>query len=89
MTGVRRAVSSPAARPFVRLGVAVSRSLLIDLLAGEDPAEVDAARDLFVRLAARFSSDERHGASKPGNWHDRRGGGVVWNSGKRGGSPPI
>jgi len=96
MTGVWRAVSSPEARPFVRLffevfalaargeapvpaglttgwlddaeragerlgiatdraalrlGVAVARGLLIDLLAGEDPDEVDAAHDLFVRLA--------------------------------------
>ncbi|MFC7534539.1 TetR/AcrR family transcriptional regulator [Actinoplanes sp. GCM10030250] len=98
MTGVWRAVSSPEARPFVRLffevfalaargaapgppglttswladaekagerlgvetdpamlrlGVAVSRGLLIDLLAGEDPGEVDAAHDLFVRLAGQ------------------------------------
>ncbi|WP_221321485.1 TetR/AcrR family transcriptional regulator [Actinoplanes sp. L3-i22] len=96
MTGVWRAVSSPEARPFVRLffellaarpaapgtggltagwladaakagerlgvttdpamlrlGVAVSRGLLIDLLAGDDPGEVDAAHDLFVRLAGR------------------------------------
>lgn len=36
---------------MLRLGVAVTRGLLIDLLAGEDPAEVDAAHDLFVRLA--------------------------------------
>ncbi|GAA4608203.1 AcrR family transcriptional regulator [Actinoplanes octamycinicus] len=96
MNGVWQAVSSPEARPFVRLffevfalatrgaapvpagltaswlddagraaerlgvapdrvasrlGVAVSRGLLIDLLAGEDPDEVDAAHALFVRLA--------------------------------------
>ncbi|MEU4242881.1 TetR/AcrR family transcriptional regulator [Actinoplanes sp. NPDC026619] len=38
-------------RAMARLGVAVSRGLLMDLLAGEDPAEVDAAHDLFVRLA--------------------------------------
>ena len=38
-------------RAALRLGVAVTRGLLIDLLAGEDPAEVDAAHDLFVRLA--------------------------------------
>ncbi|WIM92469.1 TetR/AcrR family transcriptional regulator [Actinoplanes oblitus] len=38
-------------RAALRLGVAVSRGLLIDLLAGEDPAEVDAAHDLFVHLA--------------------------------------
>ncbi|GAA2640066.1 TetR family transcriptional regulator [Paractinoplanes durhamensis] len=39
-------------RAALRLGVAVSRGLLMDLLAGEDPAEVDAAHALFVRLAA-------------------------------------
>ena len=38
-------------RATLRLGVAVNRGLLIDLLAGEDPDEVDAAHDLFVRLA--------------------------------------
>jgi AcrR family transcriptional regulator len=38
-------------RALSRLGVAVSRGLLMDLLAGEDPAQVDAAHDLFVRLA--------------------------------------
>jgi AcrR family transcriptional regulator len=101
MTGVWRAVSSPEARPFVRLffevlalaargagpvppgltagwlddaqragqrmgvatdpamlrlGVAVSRGLLIDLLAGEDPGEVDAAHDLFVQLAGNSAA---------------------------------
>ncbi|MBG0566385.1 TetR family transcriptional regulator [Actinoplanes aureus] len=40
-------------RAALRLGVAVARGLLIDLLAGEDPAEVDAAHDLFVQLAGR------------------------------------
>ncbi|MBO3742679.1 TetR/AcrR family transcriptional regulator [Actinoplanes flavus] len=100
MTDVWRAVSSPEARPFVRLffevfslttrgaapgpaaltaswlddaekagqrlgittdramarlGVAVARGLLMDLLAGEDPAEVDAAHELFVRLAGQAS----------------------------------
>jgi AcrR family transcriptional regulator len=38
-------------RAALRLGVAVTRGLLIDLLAGADPAEVDAAHELFVRLA--------------------------------------
>ncbi len=36
---------------MLRLGVAVVRGLLIDLLTGEDPAEVQAAHELFVRLA--------------------------------------
>jgi hypothetical protein len=38
-------------RALLRFGLAVSRGLLMDLVAGEDPAEVDAAHDLFVRLA--------------------------------------
>ncbi|GIF13628.1 TetR/AcrR family transcriptional regulator [Actinoplanes teichomyceticus] len=37
-------------RAALRLGVAVTRGLLVDLLAGEDPAEVDAAHHLFVEL---------------------------------------
>jgi AcrR family transcriptional regulator len=36
---------------MLRLGVAVSRGLLLDLLAGATKEEVDAAHDLFVRLA--------------------------------------
>ncbi|MFF5233316.1 TetR family transcriptional regulator [Dactylosporangium sp. NPDC000521] len=39
-------------RASLRLGIAVTRGLLVDLLAGEDPAEVDAAYDLFIRLTA-------------------------------------
>jgi AcrR family transcriptional regulator len=106
MTGVWQAVSSPEARPFVRLffevfalaargaapgltglttswlddaeraaerlgvaadraalrlGVAVTRGLLIDLLAGEDPGEVDAAYNLFVRLAGETGLDRAGG----------------------------
>jgi AcrR family transcriptional regulator len=37
-------------RVAMRLGVAVSRGLLLDLLAGAEPAEVTAAYELFVRL---------------------------------------
>jgi AcrR family transcriptional regulator len=40
--------SDPA---MLRLGVAVSRGLLLDLLAGATEEEVNAAHDLFVRLA--------------------------------------
>jgi hypothetical protein len=36
----------------LRLGVAVSRGLLLDLPAGAPPAEVTAAHDLFVELTA-------------------------------------
>jgi AcrR family transcriptional regulator len=46
-------------RAALRLGVAVTRGLLIDLLAGEDPDEVDAAHDLFVRLAGEASPPGR------------------------------
>ena len=38
-------------RAMFRLGVAVSRGLLLDLLAGATIEEVTAAHDLFVRLA--------------------------------------
>lgn len=41
-------------RAALRLGVAVSRGLLLDLLAGADHAEVTAAHDLFVRLAEDY-----------------------------------
>jgi AcrR family transcriptional regulator len=36
---------------MLRLGVAVSRGLLLDLLAGATEEEVNAAHDLFVRIA--------------------------------------
>ena len=39
-----------ADRAALRLGVAVTRGLLLDLLAGAPKEEVDAAYDLFVRL---------------------------------------
>jgi AcrR family transcriptional regulator len=45
-----------ADRAMLRLGVAVSRGLLMDLLAGDDPAEVDAAHELFVLLAEQASA---------------------------------
>jgi AcrR family transcriptional regulator len=39
-------------RALLRLGVAATRGLLLDLLAGADYEEVTAAHELFVRLAA-------------------------------------
>jgi AcrR family transcriptional regulator len=39
-----------ADRTAVRLGVATTRGLLLDLLAGADPDEVDAAYRLFIEL---------------------------------------
>ena len=41
------------ARAFARLGIAVTRGLLLDLLATEDRAGVDAAMDLWIALNAR------------------------------------
>ncbi len=35
----------------IRLGVAVTRGLLLELLAGADPEAVDASHDLFIRYA--------------------------------------
>lgn len=40
----------PAAAAELRLGVAVTRGLLLDLVAGADPAEVDAAYGRFVEV---------------------------------------
>jgi AcrR family transcriptional regulator len=40
-----------------RLGVAVSRGLLLDLLAGADKAEADAAYDLFVRMSGQAAAE--------------------------------
>jgi AcrR family transcriptional regulator len=49
-------------RAALRLGVAVTRGLLLDLLAGDDYDEVTAAHDLFVRLAeAHNAAGEREG----------------------------
>jgi hypothetical protein len=42
-----------ADRTAMRLGVAVSRGLLLDLLAGAPKDEVDEAYELFVRLYER------------------------------------
>lgn len=42
----------------MRLGVAVSRGLLLDLLAGAPKAEVDAAHDLFVQLYQDRAEEE-------------------------------
>ncbi len=41
------------ARTFARLGVAVTRGLLLDLLATKDRAAVDAAMDLWISLNTR------------------------------------
>jgi hypothetical protein len=43
-------VGMPVDRAALRLGVAVSRGLLLDLLAGAPREEVDEAYEVFVRL---------------------------------------
>jgi AcrR family transcriptional regulator len=47
-------VPSDEARAFARLGVAVTRGLLLDLLATEDRAAVDAAMEQWISLNARY-----------------------------------
>jgi AcrR family transcriptional regulator len=47
-------VPSDDARPFARLGVAVTRGLLLDLLATEDHAGVAAAMEHWITLNARY-----------------------------------
>lgn len=44
-----RGVDGPRAAPLARLGLAVTRGLLLDLIATGDGDGVDAAMDLFVR----------------------------------------
>lgn len=43
----------PVDSRMARLGVAVSRGLLMDLLAGADPAEVAAAHEMFVEFVSQ------------------------------------
>ncbi len=45
-----RQLGLPVDRDALRLGVAASRGLLLELLAGADPAAADASYRLFVRL---------------------------------------
>ena len=45
----------PVDRRTIRLGVAVARGLLIDLLAGADPDEVSAAHELFIDMVESVS----------------------------------
>jgi AcrR family transcriptional regulator len=52
-TTATEAMGLPVDRAALRLGVAVSRGLLLDLLAGAPREEVDEAYELFVRLYER------------------------------------
>jgi AcrR family transcriptional regulator len=53
---VARRLGVPVDPAAVRLGVAVSRGLLLDLVAGADPADVDASYRLFIELWRRSSA---------------------------------
>jgi AcrR family transcriptional regulator len=52
----------PAARAHARLGVAVTRGLLLDLLATRDRAGVDAAMDAFIELYETSLAQPTRGA---------------------------
>jgi AcrR family transcriptional regulator len=56
MTAAGR-MEMPADPTAMRLGVAVSRGLLLDLLAGAPRAEVDAAYEMFVELYRRSTTE--------------------------------
>jgi AcrR family transcriptional regulator len=47
-------VGAPEDARAIRLGVAVTRGLLLDLIAGADPDEVHASHDLFIELSGRY-----------------------------------
>jgi len=50
-----RRLGVPADPAAVRLGVAVSRGLLLELLAGAAPGDVDASYRLFVEMSRRWA----------------------------------
>jgi AcrR family transcriptional regulator len=52
-----------ADRAAIRLGVAVSRGLLLDLLAGADHAEVTASYELFISLFEQLATQKPRGES--------------------------
>lgn len=52
------------ARAFARLGIAVTRGLLLDLLATEDRAGVDAAMELWIALNVRARAGGAHAADR-------------------------
>jgi AcrR family transcriptional regulator len=51
----QRHLGLPVDRAALRLGVAVSRGLLLDLVAGTELADVDASYRLFVQMWQRFA----------------------------------
>jgi AcrR family transcriptional regulator len=54
---IRQGVPPPAARSTARLGVAVSRGLLLDLLATGDREGVDAAMEQFISMYRAIPED--------------------------------
>jgi len=63
-----RRLGTPVDTAALRLGVAVSRGLLLELLAGADPGEVTASYRLFVEMWQRWAApgnmEEQHHAAK-------------------------
>jgi AcrR family transcriptional regulator len=58
-------VPEPVARAYARLGVAVTRGLLLDLLATQDVAGVDAAMEAFISLGETWLEREGTPADGP------------------------
>jgi AcrR family transcriptional regulator len=54
-SAVAQRLGRPDDPAALRLGVATSRGLLLELLAGADPAEVDRSYELFVQMWERWS----------------------------------
>jgi hypothetical protein len=57
--------SESRARAYARLGVAVTRGLLLDLLATQDVAGVDAAMEAFISLGETWPEREGTPADGP------------------------
>jgi hypothetical protein len=66
-----------AARADARLGVAVARGLLLDLLATKDRRGVDAAYERYLQLYERFFALVGAPVAEPSKAKDRRDGEVV------------
>lgn len=56
-------VPPETAEAFARLGLAVTRGLLLDLLATQDRAAVDAAMEHWIALSAGYMETARRGAT--------------------------
>ncbi|WP_211589047.1 TetR/AcrR family transcriptional regulator [Allorhizocola rhizosphaerae] len=49
-------IGAPTDAAAIRLGVAVTRGLLLELLAGADPAEIEASHRLFIQFFERYQA---------------------------------